>query len=547
MFNMRKIIFGSILVLLFSYWAIRPLFTSGFFPMHDDTQIARVVAMGRALRNGQFPVRWVSELGYGYGYPIFNFYGPLPYYVGGGLYALGLSGLTATKLMFALGIMGAGVAMYLTSLTFLGHVGAMVASAFYMYAPYHAVQIYVRGSVGEFWVLIFLPFLFWGFLSKSKLIGGIGLAGIILSHTLLGYATTTLLIVGLVGYWIIRRLLQHFDWSLVIGHWSLILIGLGLSAFFWLPAITEIAYTNVREQISATANYMDHFVCLSQLWNSMWGFGGSTAGCLDGISFKLGKIHVIVAAAGLALLWINRQKTLFSYALTALGITLAAVALLLHFSIPLWNTLPRLAYLQYPWRFLTFAIFGLSALSGTIVACSRNTIVRFGVASACIAAVIVLNAKWFAPQYVYPKNLESFETSEELRWRVSKISDEYLPPAVVRPRALPEVPQGAILPRGDLEVETERENEIYAKFALLSTISQPVTIHRAYFPGWRYWVNGVETLSHLADGLPVLSVPQGRSVVEMRLTNTPVRTLGNVLSAVTVILLLYVYGKKIHS
>ena len=85
---MRRHVLPLLLLLIFSFWAVRSLLESGYFPMHDDTQVGRIIAMGRALRNGQFPVRWVSDLGYGYGYPIFNFYGPLPYYLGGGLHML---------------------------------------------------------------------------------------------------------------------------------------------------------------------------------------------------------------------------------------------------------------------------------------------------------------------------------------------------------------------------------------------------------------------------------------------------------------------------
>lgn len=532
---MRKYIFGIGIVLLLSFWSLRPLGDPGFFPMHDDTQVGRVVAMGRALRNGQFPVRWVSELGYGYGYPIFNFYGPLPYYVGGSLYALGLTGLAATKMMFALGIVGAGIAMYLALSPFVGHLGAIVASAFYMYAPYHAVQIYVRGAVGEFWVLVFLPLVFFGLGSKSKLIGGIGLAGAILSHTLLGYATTVLLVFGLILYWAYRRLPSHV---------SLLAIGLGFSAFFWLPAIFEFTYTNVRAQISPTANYVDHFVCLGQLWNAPWGFGGSTAGCVDGISFKLGKLHIIGALAGVLAFWLNRKKDLTTYILIALGSMLTALFFTLPISGIIWKTIPQFAYIQYPWRFLTIAIFGLALLTSLIIAFSRNTLVRMTLAVISIAAVIFLNAKLFMPQYVYPKTAESFETTQELRFRVSKISDEYLPPEIIRPNNPEEAAKQAVVSSESLDVETEIDREVYAKFAVLSKVSQTLVIHRAYFPGWRYWVNGKETAPNLVNGLPELPIPEGRSVVEMHFTNTFVRTLGNLISVTTLVLVIYIYGKK---
>src|SRR5258708_28033380 len=99
---------GFLFVLTFSFWTVLPLFHAGFFPMHDDTQVARVFEMGQALKDGMFPVRWVSDLGYGYGYPVFNFYAPLAYYFGGILVLFGLNALIATKVMFVVGIMGTG-------------------------------------------------------------------------------------------------------------------------------------------------------------------------------------------------------------------------------------------------------------------------------------------------------------------------------------------------------------------------------------------------------------------------------------------------------
>ena len=155
-YHMKRVLL-VLIILFLSYVTVKPLFVSGFFPMHDDTQVGRVVAMGKALRTGQFPVRWVADLGYGYGYPIFNFYGPLPYYFGGSLYALGFQGLFATKVMMVAGIVLAGVTMFVLSSSVFGLYGGLLSGMLYVYAPYHAVQLYVRGSVGELWAYGFLP------------------------------------------------------------------------------------------------------------------------------------------------------------------------------------------------------------------------------------------------------------------------------------------------------------------------------------------------------------------------------------------------------
>ena len=91
---MNKYLF-PILILFFSLVAIFPLLQPGFFSFHDNTQVQRVYEMHRALADGHFPVRWVQNLGYGYGYPIFNFYAPFAYYIGG-LSAFFVDSLIAT-------------------------------------------------------------------------------------------------------------------------------------------------------------------------------------------------------------------------------------------------------------------------------------------------------------------------------------------------------------------------------------------------------------------------------------------------------------------
>lgn len=156
------------LLLIFSFFAIKPFFTSGFFPIHDDAQIARVFEMGKALSDGMFPVRWVADLGYGYGYPIFNFYAPFAYYIGGIITVIGVDTLIATKLMIVFGILTAGITAYFFARQLWGDSGAFLSAILYIYAPYHAVQIYVRGAVAELWAYAFIPLVFYSVLMTAR-------------------------------------------------------------------------------------------------------------------------------------------------------------------------------------------------------------------------------------------------------------------------------------------------------------------------------------------------------------------------------------------
>lgn len=543
---MKKHYWSLLLLIIFTYWTVKPLFVPGYFPMHDDTQVARVIVMGRALRNGQFPVRWVSDLGYGYGYPLYNFYGPLPYYVGGVLYAAGVDAVAATKMMMGTGMILSAVFMYALVQFLFGRMPGILAGVLYAYAPYHAVELYVRGAVGELWAYAFLPLLFLGlFLASTSTrrkdgawVGGLGLAGIILSHTITGYVVVAFYGIGLVMYAAYLFFNKRFHPSFIIHHSSILLIGLALSAFFWLPAIAEMGYTNVVGQIGVTANFRDHFVCIPQLWNSFWGFGGSVPGCIDGMSFKIGKLHIMLAILGAGL-------GLYSVRLFII-IGIVSVFLVLGISRGIWDFLPGFSYVQYPWRLLAGVALSASVLGGSVLFWIRQRWVKIGTFAILLIAILGLNAKLFMPQMTYDKPADFFESSEELLWRVSKVSDEYLPLSFQKPDSFQKVSREILASdrnRG-LAVETEIDTETYAKLHISAQTPMDVVLNRVYFPGWQYWVNGVRQHVRLENGLPVTALPVGGSVVEIRFSDTLVRTIGNILSILTVLWFLKVYGKK---
>ena len=74
---------------------------------------------------------------------------------------------------------------------------------------------------------------------------------------------------------------------------------------------------------------------------------------------------------------------------------------------------------------------------------------------------IVFNAKLFIPQVSFDRLAEFFESEEELKWRVSGVSDEYLPPSFLKPENASRVAQGIVTSQesSGLRVETEINTE----------------------------------------------------------------------------------------
>jgi len=551
-----------ICILIISLFALQPLFSKGYFPMHDDTQVARVIVMGKALKDGQFPVRMVSDLGYGLGYPIFNFYGPLPYYVGGALYAVGVESVVATKIMFGIGAILAPMALFLFLSPIFGNMAAVVAATLFLFAPYHAVQLYIRGSVGEYWAIAFVPLVLYGFfraLREKKVgpgirIGALSLAAVITSHTISGFLVVGVICICMLFYWTVLILQKKWTKENVIRPVVLVVIGLLLSAFFWLPAFVEMQFTSVSQMVSgARTTFFDHFVCLSQFWNSPWGFAGSAPGCIDGMSFKFGKLHILLAAMSLliwVLLWKNKRTQTKNVGMgVAVIALLVLVFLMLPVSAPVWRLVPYTTFIQYPWRLLVFGMMAIAICGAYSVSVIRLPIVRIGVSLGIILVTIIVNAKLFVPQYQYEQDSKTFESFEELRFTKSKISDEYLPRAVAKPNSASEVVKTTLLGTSPFLVRRLETSSTRFFAELESEGPQKVTIYKAWFPGWTIFVNGSTYHPQIERGMPTVTIPGGMSIIEMRFIDTLVRIIANIMSIVGIIFLggLYIYGKKANA
>src|SRR3989338_8373369 len=110
-------------VLFFGILASRHLFTPGYFNMHDDLQVMRTLEMEKCFKDFQVPCRWVPDMGYGFGFPLFNYYPPLPYLFGMFFRLIGLTFTYVVKFTFAAAILFSGLAMYFFAKKYFGKLG----------------------------------------------------------------------------------------------------------------------------------------------------------------------------------------------------------------------------------------------------------------------------------------------------------------------------------------------------------------------------------------------------------------------------------------
>lgn len=545
-----KKFFLCICIIVLSFWSVSPMFQSGFFPFHDNSQVSRVYEMTRGIKDGMFPVRWSEDFGYGYGYPVFTFYAPFSYYVGAYIQLLSnIDPLEATKLLIVFGTILAGITMFLLAREFWGNSGGIVSSLLYVYAPYHAVDIYVRGDVAEFWAYAFIPLAFYGlwkaYATEKRryiVIGAIGFAGIILSHNLTALMTTPFLFAQLCILFVLDH--KKYPRKIIVGLKTLFL-GLLLSAWYWLPVMFEIPYTNVLSQTTGGFDFHKNFICLSQFWYSPWGYGGSAPGCVDGLSFMLGKIHIFVTALSILIAVLMYKEERAKLVLVSSIFLLFSLLLTLQISQPVWNIIAPMSLFQFPWRFLVMVMFTMSFISGFIVWTLRHTIfsnrpiaIYIGVVLLLIA-IVFLNHKFFKPKTVYQESFQTFTDREYIAWNLSNDAHEYLPKGFAIPQHQADLPQTVFEAKSNtarISYESIKTNQ---KTAIVHTASR-VIFHAniAYFPGWKATVdNSNVPITQVSNGMNI-TVPRGDHDVSFTYHQTPIELIASAVSVIGFFILL---------
>ncbi|OGM61558.1 hypothetical protein A2961_01015 [Candidatus Woesebacteria bacterium RIFCSPLOWO2_01_FULL_39_21] len=551
-------------VLFFGILASRHLFTPGYFNMHDDLQVMRTLEMEKCFKDFQVPCRWVPDMGYGFGFPLFNFYPPLPYLYGMLFRLIGFSFVGTVKLVFASTFIFSGVTMYFLASKFFKRFGGVLSAIFYIWAPYHAVDVYVRGAMNEAWALVFFPAIFYFSyklitdhrpLNTDIVLLSLSWAGLFLSHNLMVMIFTPFFALWCL-LWIVKRYKNNSIKFCLEAFKSLVLSGViafGLAAFFTLPALLENKYTQIEGQLVGYYDYTAHFVSLRQLLISrFWGYGPSVwVDAEDRMSFQIGHLHWIISII-IGLFLIKRIiKALKSknYLLISDHWFLTVILLLLfgwfaafmtHLkSIFIYQAIPQLKYIQFSWRFLTIVIFAFSLAIGVLPILLRRKIGNWFV-SLLVIGLLILNWSYFKPEYGKNGPLTDKEKFSGAAWELQQtagIYDYLTKDAKTAPKS-PKKMDGEIIEGKGLvytENHPERTNWL-SFFADIRSESAKLRINVMNFPDWKVLVDGKEVKEYVDKseewGRIYIDVSQGEHFIYARLENTPIRSIANGISLI---------------
>ena len=475
-------------------------------------------------RHGILYPRWAPLAHFAYGEPRFVFYPPASWTLGAGISSVFPWTLSSPIYIWIVLVL-AGASMFVAARRWFGPRDATFAAVLYAVNPYHIVIVYWRSAFAELLASCLVPLLLLLVLKAADGERRIVLPlGFLLAASWLTNAPAAVMI-----HYSLALLVLYFFWKrrsaqIVAIAAGAVALGALLSAFYLFPAIYEQRWIDIANAVSAGSRSADNFLFIHTTDPDHDAFNRiiSWVAVLE--------IIVTAAAATAAKAWRNTKRELW----TALCVWAVACAVLLFpLSLPLWKILPKLQFMQFPWRWLLCLsmIFTLLVTAGL-----KRWWMRAAVCALSLAVIVVGWRRVQAPWW---------DTAADLREMVDNMyidagyegTDEYTPlgadPGSIDKDARKVTVDGPA--RADIHVlRWDAEDKTFT--AQMSSADR-VALRMFSYPAWIVVVNGreVKTTSRTTTGQMLVPVEAGTNRVEIRFVRTWDRTLGGWISFLAVL------------
>ena len=538
----------------------------------------RVAAMAHAWGNGIYLTRWLPDLAFGYGYPFFVYREAAPLHAVLLPHLAGLPLPAASNLFYALTILAAGVFMALWVRDLFGPRAGVVSAVAYMAAPYVLIDALVRGNAPESLALPLLPFLLWvgrrwvlfGSV-RTFLAGALGLALLSVSHNISTFifAPTLGVYLLILALWSGRRgaggqgsggdavtpaPLRPRSPALLRAT-LLLALGLGLAFFYTGGAVLEMDQVTLERSTTTRNNdWRYNFASVGEILAPVAPEDPTLLN--PPLRLRLGWVPLALAALGATgLWWIRGADGRAREQRLHIGLMLAGTAIYLFMALPIsrpiWEALPLIDFVQFPWRFVGRAALPVAFLAGVtfysderrVTSNESSFVTRHSSLVFPVVAVTLLIVE--AVPNLYPRYCveEPFPTiltvhAYERATGLVGVDPEgsYFPRSVVeRPTGSPleadfaarRTPQrfdATALPAG-----AALRNVVYTCRGVTLTVDSPQPFIARYlsfdFPGWSARIDGARVPITAEDptGLITFAVPTGEHRIEVRWGATPLR------------------------
>lgn len=507
-----------------------PFFFLGTPSGHDvDFHLYSWLEVLAQWKHGIIYPRWAALAHFAYGEPRFVFYPPASWTLGALLSAI-FPWTVASCIYLWIVLVAAGVAMFVLARRWLDPLkfdrrDAIFVAVLYAVNPYHLVIVYWRSAFAELLASCLVPLLL---LCVLKAVDE-GRHAIVLLALVLAGAWLTNAPAAVMIHYSLALLLVWFAWRrraprlLLVGAGA-VALGACLAAFYLLPAIYEQRWIDIAQAVSAGSRPADNFLFIHTTDADHDAFNRIVTW------LAVLEMVVIVVAAWAARRWRETQREVWN---VLVGWAIACSVLMFPVAAVLWKVLPKMQFMQFPWRWLLCLsmIFSLLVTMG-----SRRWWWRAAIVA---VSILVIVGAWRYAQAPW------WDTAADLREMQDNMAtgagyegtDEYTPLGA-EPSAIDKEARNVTVdgPSHAAIHVLQWDAESRAFTAEMSAADQ-VAVRLFQYPAWRVEVNGrlVQTAARAETGQMLVPVGAGMNRVEIRFVRTWDRAAGGWISFITAI------------
>jgi hypothetical protein len=525
----------------------------------------------RSMLQGTLYPQWANSPNFGFGEPRFVFYPPLTW-MAGALMGLVLPWKGVSIAFAFLLLAGTGFATRWFAREMLEDGPATLAGCAAIFLGRGISDISLRCDYAEltggFWIPLLLMFL----LRNRNPSGGIWkrafdgstvplalvMAGIWLSNGPLGIEANYLA----VAMALLAAGLQR-SWAPIVRASMGVALGMGLAAFYLVPAIWERSWANFQEAVTRQTFRVENNWLFGHHVDPVWRTH-------DEMLFKISLIAApmfAVTAVALLVAWkrgtLPRERRLL---VPLMAIPAVVFLLQLPVSLPVWTWLPELRYLQFPWR-LQLVMQAPLAIFFAAAVWVEPLRKRIAILSACALAFGAIGtATWtlcFSDCKAFDASLNNWEEEGGAYGK-----PEYSPAGVQYSLVLPDTPSNCVIgslddlknisgepgenlhevQAGSIKIckgDVKEELNLPEQKGFSGVVDQAgyLVLRLRSFPAWKVMVNGQPTpaLMERGHGLTAVAVTPGRVDVVVNWTTLPDVVAGRWVSALVLLLVVALY------
>jgi len=470
-------------------------------------------------RNGLIYPHWAALAHYGYGEARFVFYPPLSWSLGA---ALGL--LLPWKLVPAaylwVVLTFSGASMFLLARQWFSRTDALFAAAFYAANPYHLVIVYWRSAFAELLAAAYLPLLLLYALQSEE-----GRARVIapLSLILAAGWLTNIPSAVVMNYSIAILLL-----AIAIRNRSFVVLGYGaaaialgaaIAAVYLLPAWHQQGWVSLDQVLSPGVRPQDNFLF---------------AVTSDPDHNQFNRLVSVVAVWEMAILgaafFLCRRQRRDKIWWPLVIWTIASSVLMISFTGPLWQHLPKLRFVQFPWRWLLCLNVALAAAIGLGF---RRMWLRIAISIVAFGAVVLGWHSIMRPWWDNAGDIQELVENQSDGTGNEGV-DEYVPAGVESTDVDQKASQVRFEGAGMANIAVTEWRPEDRRINAEANAPGRLVLRLFNYPNWRVEVNGVEKHSETAPqtGLLVIPIDAGANRIHIRWAEGWDRKVGGAISIV---------------